>query len=138
MKKLHFLGMGIVCMMLVALLCGANAAWGQDVTAAITGTITDSSGAAVSGASVTAKDTQRGTVWTEQTNTDGLYSLVRIPIGTYELKVEAKGFSTALHAPFTLVLNQTARFDFQLKVGDVSQVVEVTGEAPLLSRTVRQ
>ncbi len=132
MKKLQFLGLGIVCTMLVALLCGANAAWGQDVTAAITGTVTDSSGAAVSGAKVTAKDTERGTVWTEQTNTDGLYSLVSIPIGTYDLKVEAKGFSTSLHTPITLVLNQIARIDFQLKVGDVSQVVEVSGEAPLL------
>src|SRR5258708_6013391 len=117
---------------MIALLCGANAAWGQEVSANITGTVTDSSGAAVSGASVTAKDTQRGIVFTEQTNTNGYYTLVRVPIGTYDLKVEAKGFSSALHPSITLVLNQIARIDFQLKVGNVSQVVEVTGEAPLL------
>src|SRR5260221_3708390 len=117
---------------MIALLCGANAVCGQDVTATITGTVIDSSGAVVSGATVTAKDTERGTVFTEQTNVDGYYTILRLPVGTYDLKVEAKGFSTALHSAITVVLNQTARIDFQLKVGNVSQIVEVTGEAPLL------
>jgi hypothetical protein len=132
MRKMNSLGLGIVFLTVVALLCTANAACGQDVTAAIAGTITDASGAVVSGATVTAKDADRGTVFTEQTNMDGYYSLVRIPIGTYDLKVEAKGFATALHTPITLVLNQVAHIDFQLKVGNVAQVLEVTGEAPLL------
>ncbi len=133
MRKIRHLGWGMgICALVVALLCGANAAWGQDVTAAITGTVTDSSGAALAGATVTAKDMDRGTAWPATTNSDGLYNILRIPVGSYSVRVEAKGFQVALIPPFTLVLNQTARIDVQMKVGAVSETVEVTGAAPLL------
>jgi hypothetical protein len=132
MRKMQSLGLGLVVMALVALLCGANAVWGQDVTATITGTVTDPSGAALAGAIVTAKETDRGTIWTAQTNEAGIFSLLRIPIGTYELKAEIKGFKTAVHPPFTLDLNQTARVDFKMAMGQVTETIEVTSEAPLL------
>src|SRR5690349_19784246 len=86
-------------------------AWGQEVTAAIVGTVTDPSGAPISGAMVTATDVDRGTNWATKTNETGGYSILRIPIGTYRLKVESQGFNSASFAPFTLVLNQTARVD---------------------------
>jgi hypothetical protein len=105
---------------------------GQEVTAAITGRITDSSGAAIAGAKVTATDTQRGTVWPTTTNGDGVYNLPRVPVGTYTLKVENEGFQTATRPAFTLVLNQVARIDISLQVGSQSQTVEVTSAAPLL------
>jgi hypothetical protein len=107
-------------------------AWGQEVTAAIVGTVTDPSGAPISGAMVTATDVDRGTNWATKTNETGGYSILRIPIGTYRLKVESQGFNSASFAPFTLVLNQTARVDAQMKVGSVSETVEVTGATPLL------
>src|SRR6266849_8649446 len=132
MKKLQTLGLGLFLMTLVALLCSANAAWGQDVTATITGTVTDPSGAPIVGATVTAHDTQRGTAWTSITNSVGLYNILRIPVGTYDLTVEGKGFQKTVVEPFTLVLNQTARLDVQLKVGAVTAVVEVSGSAPVL------
>jgi hypothetical protein len=110
----------------------APPAMGQEVSAVINGIVTDPSGAAVVGATVSATDTQRGTVYTAQTNEAGFYNLLHIPIGTYTLKVEAKGFQTSLHPAFTLVLNQTARIDVTMQVGQVSQTVEVTTEAPLL------
>ncbi len=69
MKKMKSLGLGLVVMALVALLCSVNTAWGQDVTATITGTVTDPSGAALAGVTVTAKETDRGTIWTAQTKT---------------------------------------------------------------------
>jgi hypothetical protein len=131
MQKIYSLGLGIVICALVALLCGANA-WGQDVTASITGTVTDSSGAPLAGAMVTAKDMDRGTTWPSTTNNDGLYNILRIPVGTYSLRVEAKGFRTTLIPPFVLVLNQTARIDVQMKVGAVTETVQVTGAAPVL------
>jgi Carboxypeptidase regulatory-like domain/TonB dependent receptor len=130
MRKMWSLGMLVVA--LVALLCTANVAWGQDVTATITGTITDPSGAPVVGATVTAHDTERGTNWTSLTNESGVYNLIRIPVGTYDLKVEQKGFQTAVRSAFTLVLNQTARIDVQMTLGSVSQTVEVSGATPLL------
>jgi len=132
MKKLESVGLGLLCMALLSLLCGANATWAQDVTATITGTITDPSGAPIAGATVTAHDTARGTTWSSVTNEDGIYNIIRLPVGNYDLKVESKGFQTAVHAPFTLVLNQTARVDVQMKVGEISATVEVTGETPLL------
>ena len=77
-----------------------------------------------------ATDADRGTVWTAQTNETGSYNLLRLPIGSYGVKVTAPGFQTSVHPPFTLELNQTARVNVQLKVGKVSETVEVTGSAP--------
>lgn len=132
MKKLQSLGLGLICMTLVALLCSASSAWGQEVTANITGTVSDQSGSAVAGATVTARDTERGTVYTAVTNETGLYNVVHVAVGNYELRVEAKGFQTAVYPTFTLVLNQTARIDVQMKVGQVTETMEVSGDAPIL------
>ncbi len=107
-------------------------AWSQEVTAAIVGTVDDPSNAPIKGAKVTATDTERGTVYESETNESGAYNINRIPVGTYELKVTAQGFQTAVRPPFTLVLNQTARIDVQMKVGAISETVEVTGAAPIL------
>jgi len=104
----------------------------QEVTAAIVGTVADPSGAPIKGAKVTATDTQRGTSYAGETNDSGAYNITRLPVGTYDLKVAAAGFQTAVHAAFTLVLNQTARVDVQMKVGQVSETVDVTGSAPIL------
>ena len=100
--------------------------------AAITGKVTDPSGAAVPEAKVTATDIERGTTWATTTNGDGVFDLPRVPIGTYNVKVERAGFQAAQQAGMTLVLNQVARLDFQLKVGDVSTSVMVAEAPPLL------
>src|SRR5260370_9723616 len=100
-------------MALVAILCSANAAWGKDVTATITGTITDARGAPLAGASVTAKDMDRGTVWPATTNPEGIYNILRIPVGSYSLRVEANGFQTPLFPPFQLGPNQPALTELQ-------------------------
>ena len=98
----------------------------------ITGRVTDPSGAAIPGAKVTATDTQRGTTCPTVTNGDGNYNLPRVPVGTYNVKVENQGFQTSQQSNITLVLNQVARLDFQLQVGNISQSVEVTSAPPLL------
>ncbi len=105
----------------------------QEVSAGITGTVTDPTGAAIPGAKVTARDIQRGTIWPTQTNEAGVYALPRIPIGAYELKVEAPGFKAAVRSGIVLELNQRARIDIQMEVGAVAESIEVTGVAPLLS-----
>src|SRR6266705_2361799 len=86
-------------------------AWGQEVTASIAGTVTDPSGAAVSGATVTATSTERGLSYTATTNDSGLYRIGQLPVGTYNLKVEKSGFAVASHPAFVLALNQVARID---------------------------
>ncbi len=110
----------------------AGSAWSQQVTAAITGKVTDPSGAAVVGAKVTATDTDRGTPWTTTTNGDGVYNIPRVPIGTYNIKVEQQGFTTATQSHIALEMNQVARLDFQLQVGSLTQTVEVTSAEELL------
>jgi hypothetical protein len=134
MKKLGSLGWGcsLVLLTALAILAGANRAIGQEVTATITGTVTDSSGAPIVGAAVSAKDVSRGTTYQTETNTDGVYYLAQLPVGKYELKVENSGFQTALRPAFDLVLNQVARVDVQMVVGATTQTVEVRGTNPLL------
>ncbi|MCU1302094.1 MAG: hypothetical protein JWQ87_2378 [Candidatus Sulfotelmatobacter sp.] len=122
----------LVLLTVMGLAAVLTPAWGQEVTAGIVGTVTDSSGSPLNGAVVAARDTERGTVWTAVTSDVGVYTIARLPIGTYDVKVTAPGFQTALHPPFELVLNQTARVDVQMKVGKVSEILEVTGEAPIL------
>ncbi|MBV9181712.1 MAG: TonB-dependent receptor [Acidobacteria bacterium] len=104
----------------------------QEVTAAVVGTVTDPSGAPIKDAEVAVTDVDRGTVWTAKTNDAGGFNLPRLPVGNYSVKVTASGFQTAVRPPFTLVLNQTARLDVPMKVGQVNETVEVTGAAPVL------
>ncbi|HTS25914.1 MAG TPA: carboxypeptidase regulatory-like domain-containing protein [Bryobacteraceae bacterium] len=124
---------GLVLILVTALLAVMTpTGLAQEVTGAITGKITDSSGGAIVGATVNAKDVDRGTVWKASTNEEGVYNLPRLPIGRYEVRAEAGGFQTAVHAPFNLELNQTAKIDIVMTIGQVSQSVEVSGAAPLL------
>src|ERR1700722_12795067 len=94
-----------------------SVAYGQDVSAKITGTVTDASGAVLSGATVTARETSRGTVYPTTTNSAGVYYLSPLPIGDYVLQVTATGFSKAERQSFSLAMNQTARIDFALTIG---------------------
>ena len=116
---------------LIFVVC-CSTALGQDISAKVTGIITDASGAVISGATVTARDTSRGTEYPTQTNASGLYYLSPLPVGDYDLKVTAPGFATSSHPVFTLVLNQTARIDVKMTVGQASQTVEVSSTPPLL------
>jgi hypothetical protein len=109
-----------------------SVAFGQDISAKITGTVTDASGAVISGANVTATETSRGTVYPTQTNSAGIYYLSPLPIGDYTLKITASGFSAAEHPAISLAMNQTARVDVAMTVGQASQTVEVSSRAPLL------
>ena len=104
----------------------------QEVTAGFTGTVTDPSGAPVPEVTVTAQDTLRGVPYTTKTNNVGLFDLPRLPVSTYDLTVEAKGFATAVRRGITLEMNQKARVDFQLQLGAVTQEVEVSAAPPLL------
>ena len=112
------------------LLC--SAAFGQDISSKITGTVTDASGAVISNAAVTATETSRGTVYPTQSNSAGVYYLSPLPIGDYVLKVTASGFASVQHPSFSLAMNQTARVDVVMNVGQASQTVEVSSAPPLL------
>ena len=110
----------------------------QEVSAGITGHITDPSGAAIVGAKVTATDLDRGTEWPTTTNIDGIYAFPRVPVGRYSLKVVATGFKTATNPEILLEVNQRARVDVAMEVGAISESVSVTGEAPVLQTDTTQ
>jgi hypothetical protein len=120
-----------LCFLLV-MMAGLQAAQAQESSGAIVGTILDPSGAVVKGATVTVKDVERGTTLTTTTNDDGAYNFPRVPAGNYEITVSAQRFQGVHRSKFELALNQTARFDFQLKIGQASETVDVASTAPLL------
>jgi Carboxypeptidase regulatory-like domain len=132
MRKQQRMRFALILITLAGLLSAMPLAWAQEVTANVIGTITDPSGAPVAGATVTATDNARGVVYTSKTNDVGAFNISRLPISNYSVKASASGFQTAVYPAFDLVLNQTARVDIQLKVGQVSETVEVTGAAPVL------
>ena len=118
----------LVCLLIVVI-TATLPLHAQQVSAAIQGQVLDPSSAPVVGATVTAKDLDRGTVFTTATNSEGLYNLPRVPIGRYEVRAESKGFSTQVRGPITLELNQSARIDFSMSIGQVTETVQVSGAA---------
>jgi Carboxypeptidase regulatory-like domain/TonB dependent receptor len=114
------------------------ATYAQEVSAGITGRVTDPSGSAIVGAAVTAKDQDRGTEWPTKTNEDGIYAFPRIPVGTYSLKIEAKGFKLSVQPNLTLEVNQRARMDVAMQVGGITETVTVSAEGALLQTETTQ
>ncbi|HET7347794.1 MAG TPA: carboxypeptidase regulatory-like domain-containing protein, partial [Acidobacteriaceae bacterium] len=129
---------GYTLMALIVSLGVCSPLWSQQTTASITGTVEDAGGAVINGATITVTDTERGTTYAAKTNDGGIFTFARLPIGTYDVKVEAQGFETAIQSHMTLVLNQTARLDFKMKVGAVTNTVRVTSEAPALQTQTTQ
>jgi hypothetical protein len=121
----------LACCILLTLGASPNLL-GQQAAGSITGTVTDPSGSAVADATVTVRDADRGTTWTTRTTAAGLYEFPQIPVGKVEVKAEAAGFSTDVRNPFNLVLNQIAQVDFRMKLGKVSETVDVSAAPPLL------
>jgi hypothetical protein len=113
-------------------LLSASPMWSQEVTASIVGTVVDPSGAPIKGATIIVHDTERGTQWNAESGATGSFSILRLPVGNYTAVATATGFDKLTYPPFTLQLNQTARLNFEMKLGTVSQTVEVSGAAPIL------
>jgi len=101
----------------------------QTSTGQIIGTVSDLQGEVIAGAKVTVTNTATNVRWETSTRSDGTYQILDLPIGTYSVAVEAQGFAKTVTSPEALNINQSLRMDVQLKVGTVSQVVEVKSEA---------
>jgi len=111
--------------------------WGIQVThgqtaGTITGAVTDSSGAAVPKATVTITNTLTGAARTLETNTAGVYTAEALPVGTYQVAVEAAGFERSVHSGITLNVTDRLAIDFVLQIGAVTQTVEVRAEAAMV------
>src|SRR5581483_624564 len=114
---------------------GSLPALAQTVTGTITGLVTDPSGAVVVGATVTAQNTSTGVQTTGQTNGAGVYSIRFLPIGTYSLSVEAKGFSLQKVNAITLEIDQAAKINVALKIATSETTVVTETAHPILDTT---
>jgi Carboxypeptidase regulatory-like domain/TonB-dependent Receptor Plug Domain len=116
---------GCAWIMVFALMFCA-AAWAQD-TASITGTITDPSGAAVANAQVAVRNAEHGISRSSTSNGSGDFLFASLPIGSYDLTIEAQGFKKYEAKGVTLVIAQKARVNVALEVGTISTEVVVQG-----------
>lgn len=105
------------------------------VTAAISGTVEDASGALVPGAKITVKSVETGASRTVTTDQSGSFTLVSLPLGPQELTVEKAGFKTAVRTGVSLVVGQQAVVNFRLELGEFVQQVTSTDETPLVNTT---
>jgi hypothetical protein len=147
-----FLSRSWLCVLLVAvtLLRGADPASAQVSGATLSGGVTDESGAAVAGASVSIKNTATGAVRDVTANEDGFYSAPNLLPGTYEVSVSAQGFATVIQKGITLTVGAQQSLNISLKVGQMAQSVVVNDLPPAVqtststigntvdSRTVRE
>ncbi len=125
---------------LVLLILGAYSTQGAYAqlavtTATLVGAVTDPSGSVVPQAEVTVTSTQIGITRKYTTTAQGFYSFTQLPPSTYQLQVEAKGFSVYVQKGILLDAGQSATQDIELTVGSVTQQVVVTSQAPLLNTT---
>src|SRR4051794_12374745 len=118
---------------MAALLCAAMGVAAAQTSGEITGEVKDPSGAIMPNASVTVTNTATNIGRSTVTNSSGVYSFPNLVPGVYQVKVTAQGFDTVLKTGVELQVQQTARLDFDLRVGQSTQTVEVSGLAALLT-----
>ena len=111
---------GAYWLLLAALVSRAATVWGQSQNSSLSGQVTDQTGAAVPQATVVLDSTERHIPQATSTDNEGRYSFRNNPPGTYELKVEAKGFKTHVKSGIELAVNQASRANVQLEIGDAS------------------
>jgi hypothetical protein len=110
----------------------APALLAQNNYGSVSGTVGDASGAAIADAQVTLTNVGTGEKRVTTAGPDGLYSFVNLTPGEYRLEAEKTGFKRTSRPSVIVEVGQSARIDFALQVGDVTQTVEVTSELPLL------
>ncbi len=102
------------------------------VSAVVSGTVTDQSGAVVPNATIVATNTETGAVRETVADGVGRYQISLLPIGQYQIDATKKGFQKTVRSGVQLAVNQTAIVDLTLRVGESSQQVAVKGDAPIV------
>ena len=122
----------------VALFSGfvaTDVAVAQVGTGSIQGTVSDSSGAIIAGASVTVTNTQTGVVTPITANTQGRYAAPDLLVGTYDVQAKMTGFQTQIHTGVVITVGQNVVVDFALPVGQVTETVTVQGATTQVETT---
>jgi len=120
---------------MVVVAAGVNV-FAQQITGSVRGTVLDPSGAVVQSASVSASQTETGLTRSAMTDHSGAYVLLELPVGHYQLQVEARGFQTYVQQGIILNVNETATIPVRLVVGAETQQVQVMADAQLIQGTV--
>src|SRR6185437_7736280 len=128
MKAFHLSKILVVCL----LFTGLTYAQGVGASGDIRGTVTDPSGAIVSGANVTVTDVAKGIKHNATTDSGGEFHVVGLLPATYSVSVAKSGFQPEVAKTVPVIIGQTATVNFQLKVSEVSETVEVTAEVPVV------
>jgi hypothetical protein len=122
-------------LLVLMLLLAATFVSAQTFRGTVLGTVTDTSGAVVSGASVKVHNVDTGLERTTQTSGDGSYSAPELPFGKYTVTVSQSGFQTSVISSVVVNVASERRVDVVLKPGQVAERVEVTGEVPQVDTT---
>ena len=125
-------GRGLI---LFVFLFSASLAVAQLTTGTISGVVTDQSGAAIPGVTITVKKVDTGITRTTATGARGRYGAPNLPVGNYEVSASLAGFQTSIRAGIEITVGRQAVVDHTLQVGDVTQQVTVTAEASLVNTT---
>lgn len=128
----RFVGQFVLVVVLIATVTA------QSSTGSISGTVADERGSIIPGANVTLKNTATGFTRSTTTDGEGRYRFTSVPIGTYELTIEAANFSKLVQTGITLSVNQDAVVEATLKAGGVSEIVTVTENASVLNTTTAE
>jgi hypothetical protein len=110
----------------------AASGYSQAVSGSLLGTVTDATGGVVPNAQVTLREMDTGIVRNGQTGDSGNYVFVNLPQGRYSISVEVTGFKKAVRESIDVVVNASVRVDMTLVPGNVTEVVNVTAETPIL------
>jgi hypothetical protein len=117
----------------LALVLGlSSAAYAQTGAASVTGLVTDQSGAAAPGVTVTATNQATNVQYTGTSNQAGNYTITALPVGTYVVKASLANFKTSSTKPIVLEAKQIARLDFKMELGALEENVEVTAQSTVL------
>ena len=125
----------ILGLVLFALIWPTPSVYGQGRTGSIAGTVADSTGAVLPGAEITVTNVETGQSRLLVSGDAGEYAALALDLGTYEVRAALQGFQTAVRRGLTVGLGQEALVDLTLAVGEISEEVIVTGEAPLINTT---
>ena len=126
---------GRVCVAGLLLLLASLPAGAQIGGGSILGVVTDQSGAPLASVKVTAHNQETNAEQQVATNETGYYEFPLLRAGRYRLSAEATGFDRAVGAEFDLYAGARPRIDLELKVGSVSESVQVTATAPIINST---
>jgi hypothetical protein len=123
---------------LVLALGMAPAAGAQTIRGTITGTVTDSTGGVVPGATVVMVNAATGVTTSATSNQQGAYTIPLLQPGAYDVSVDLQGFKKYVRSGVVIEVAQTTRLDVSLQVGAVSEQVQVTGQTPLVRSTTAE